>query len=67
MLHTFLFHLGLKQHFQRHNSLQFLHPCEVDIAKLALPKGPTNVKVFNGDFPDVNKPNTFNIMETIKR
>lgn len=36
MLHTLLFHLGLKQHLQCHNGLQLLHPSEIDITELPL-------------------------------
>lgn len=55
MLHTFLLHLWLKQHLQRHNGLQLLHPGKVDVTEFALSQGPTNVKIIDGDFPETER------------
>lgn len=47
VFHTFLFHLGFKEHLQRHNDLQLLFSSQIHIPKLAFSQRPTNIKVFN--------------------
>lgn len=53
MLHTFFLHLRLEQHLQCNNCLEFLHSRKIDISKFSLSKWPTNVKVINGNFPEI--------------
>lgn len=52
VLHAFLLHLRLEEHFQCHNEIQLLIPCNVHVPKLALAQGPPDVKVMDGEFPD---------------
>lgn len=65
MLHTFFLHLRLEQHLQCHNCLEFLHSRKIDISKFSLSKWPTNVKVINGNFPEIktNKKGLLNIQD----
>lgn len=47
MFHTFLLHLGFKEHLQGHDNLQLLFSSQVHIPKLALSQWPTNIEVLN--------------------